>query len=149
MKRKIYLPEWQKYFIPPVFGVIWLFITYRHFFSGDTEMSTVEYLIMTVVFLGVAVLVWFMASGKLPVYEIVDENVASQKQKNINPGTELTPDEQRIMDFVEKQGSVKNDDIENLLDVADSTATLYLNELVEKGKLVQKGEGKGTYYEKL
>lgn len=55
----------------------------------------------------------------------------------------------KIMDLVEKVGKIKNDDVQDLLDIADSTATNYLEELERAGLIEQHGEfGRGVYYTK-
>ena len=72
--KKVFLPTWQKKFIPPLLLIIWGFTTYSNFFGeGKGDMSTIEYLIMSIVLLGVGIMVWFMASGKLPAYVIKEE----------------------------------------------------------------------------
>lgn len=72
--KKVFLPAWQKKFVPPLLLVIWGFTTYSNFFgSAQGDMNTIEYSIMTVILLGVGVMVWFMASGKLPAYVIKEE----------------------------------------------------------------------------
>ena len=53
------------------------------------------------------------------------------------------------MDLLEKTGRIRNDDVQDLLDIADSTATRYLDELEIQGKIIQCGEsGRGVYYTK-
>ena len=72
MKKNVYLPAWQKRFVPPLFAAIWLLVTYKQFFSGAPEMGTAEYLLFTLVFVGAGSVIWLMASGKLPAYVIED-----------------------------------------------------------------------------
>ncbi|GMQ95498.1 MAG: hypothetical protein BMS9Abin13_615 [Patescibacteria group bacterium] len=52
----------------------------------------------------------------------------------------------RIMVQAEKAGRITNDDVEDMFCISDSTATNYLSELEEEGKLTQKGSGRSTYY---
>ena len=55
----------------------------------------------------------------------------------------------RILVLLAKKGSVKNDDIEALLGVSDATATRYMRELAQLGKVVKQGDrGRGVYYER-
>lgn len=55
----------------------------------------------------------------------------------------------KIMDLLEKTGRIKNDDVQDLLDISDSTATNYLEELEKLGLVEQHGEfGRGVYYTK-
>lgn len=55
---------------------------------------------------------------------------------------------QKIIAYLEFHKRAKNDDIEQLLDVADSTATKYLQELETKKKIRQiGGTGRNVHYE--
>ncbi|HEC30693.1 MAG TPA: hypothetical protein ENI66_01610 [Candidatus Yonathbacteria bacterium] len=51
-----------------------------------------------------------------------------------------------IVEQARTQGRITNDDVEELLLVSDATASNYLSELEEKGKLTQEGDGRSTYY---
>jgi len=53
----------------------------------------------------------------------------------------------KILGHVWQNNTVTNNEIESLLGVSDATATRYLDELEDRGKLVQKGDGRSTYYE--
>jgi len=80
MKKKVYLPLWQKKFVPVLLFVVWLFASYENFFgSSSNQMTTLEYIIFTIILLGVGVVVWMMASGKLPAYVIDDGNNSEEK----------------------------------------------------------------------
>lgn len=55
--------------------------------------------------------------------------------------------EQKILDFLRTNEQATNDDIQELLDVADSTATRYLDHLEKAGKITQVGDtGRGVHY---
>lgn len=71
-KKQIYLPKWQRWFIVPFFVGLWLFFTYMEFFNPDNKekMGIVGYIFMSLLFLGLAVMMWLMTSGKLPAYTI-------------------------------------------------------------------------------
>jgi len=62
---------------------------------------------------------------------------AKEKEKNIG----------KILGHVWHNNRITNNDVEDLLDVSDATATRYLEELEERGRIVQKGDGRSTYYE--
>ncbi len=48
------------------------------------------------------------------------------------------------------EGTIANKDVGELLNVADATATYYLDELEKKGLLRQVGDtGRGVYYGKI
>ena len=80
IEKKVFLPKWQRWFIAPFFIGIWLFITYMEFFNqNNTEkMGLVGYIFMTALFLGLAIMMWLMTSGKLPAY-IIEETEENEK----------------------------------------------------------------------
>ncbi|MBL7045728.1 MAG: DeoR family transcriptional regulator [Parcubacteria group bacterium] len=54
-----------------------------------------------------------------------------------------------IMTEIKERGKITNDEVQALFDVAHSTATRYFDELQEEGKIVERGEGRGVYYERI
>ena len=71
-KKQIYLPKWQRWFIIPMFVSLWLFFTYMEFFNPDNpeRIGLVGYIFMSALFLGLAIIMYLMTSGKLPAYTI-------------------------------------------------------------------------------
>ena len=62
---------------------------------------------------------------------------------------EKTP-KQKILEHLRKEGKIANNDVERIAEVSDSTATRYLQQLEDEGKIRQVGKtGKHTYYEKI
>ena len=53
----------------------------------------------------------------------------------------------KIIEFAQKNGKIKNDDVQKLLLVSDKTATRYLDELMEEGKLKRAGSPKNEFYQ--
>lgn len=52
-----------------------------------------------------------------------------------------------IVEYLRHHSQVTNDEIQELFDVSDATATNYLHELVLEGKIHQVGEhGRGVHY---
>lgn len=101
-------------------------------------------------------LVLFIISGFLAYFLIL-----SQKQKNeieledslMEAGNLVRERKQKslekIIDLFGKTDQIKNNDVEDLLDVSDATATNYLDELQRQGRIIQHGEsGRGVYYTK-
>lgn len=82
MKRKVYLPKWQRWFIVPFFVGMWGFITYLEFFSPDNteKMGVIGYIFMTGLFLGLSVMMWLMTTGKLPAYIMEDDEDDSKSK---------------------------------------------------------------------
>lgn len=53
----------------------------------------------------------------------------------------------KILELLRERGEIANDDVENLLGVSDATATNYLQELENEGKIEQIGkEGRFVRY---
>lgn len=76
--HKVYLPKWQRWFLIPLFVLVWSMITYLKFFArpaGKDQLPTPVYIILTIIFLGIGIMMWLMTSGKLPAYmmEIDDD----------------------------------------------------------------------------
>jgi hypothetical protein len=82
-KKRIFLPKWQRWFIAPLFIGMWLFITYMEFFNVENteKIGIVGYIFMSVLFLGLAVMMWLMTSGKLPAY-IIEETKEKREEKD-------------------------------------------------------------------
>ena len=56
---------------------------------------------------------------------------------------------EKILNLLEEKRKITNNDIEELLNIADSTATKYLQKLEDEGKIKQIGEtGRSVYYKK-
>jgi hypothetical protein len=53
----------------------------------------------------------------------------------------------KVLALAAKKRSIKNDDVEELLKVSDSTAQRYLNQLVREGKLRRSGPPQNAVYE--
>ena len=54
---------------------------------------------------------------------------------------------QKILDFVQTHGKIKNNDVEKLVGVSDATVERYLDELEHDSKLTQHGViGQGVFY---
>lgn len=79
--KPVYLPKWQRWFMIPIFVGIWVLITYLEFFSpnNDEQLGMIGYLILSGIFLGLAVMIWLMSAGKLPAYMIEDDDQETKK----------------------------------------------------------------------
>ncbi|MCA9373897.1 MAG: hypothetical protein R3B71_05340 [Candidatus Gracilibacteria bacterium] len=72
--KKVFLPKWIRWIMMPMFVLLWIFITYLEFFSPEQgELGLFGYIVISVVFLGIAIMMWLMSSGKLPAY-IIEED---------------------------------------------------------------------------
>lgn len=76
-KAKAYLPRWTLRVVTPMLLLIWGLISWSAFCttSGREELGLVGWLLITAVLGLVAVMMWLMASGRLPAYilEIDDD----------------------------------------------------------------------------
>lgn len=79
--KKVFLPPWQKWFVVPLFVGIWGFIIYMEFINpNNTEkLGMVGYMFITILFLGLAVMMFLMTSGRLPAYIIEEHKEALSK----------------------------------------------------------------------
>ena len=58
----------------PMFALLWALITYLEFFSPEQgEFGLFGYIVMSLVFLGVATMMWLMSGGKLPAYILTED----------------------------------------------------------------------------
>lgn len=63
---------------------------------------------------------------------------------------EKKENKRKILEFFESREKVTNDEIENLLEISDATATRYFDELEKEGRIRQVGRtGRHVYYEKI
>jgi len=77
-------------------------------------------------------LAWFL---KKPKPQMSEEEKNKQKRN------------QKIVEYIREQGEASNDDIQELLGIADSTATKYLQQLEDEGTIKQIGkEGRSVKY---
>jgi hypothetical protein len=79
------------------------------------------------------------------VVSIKDRAYAALEKIRFNKRKKLD----KIIAFSQKKRSIKNDDVEKLLKVSDSTAQRYLNQLIVEGKLRRVGVPERATYEPL
>lgn len=98
---------------------------------------------MWIVFIIVFVLIIAMI---VLYYRVRDEgDIREKADEKIQEGQEIK--KQKIVAFLKEKGEIRNNDVEELLDVSDATATRYLDELESEGKIKQVGEeGRAVYY---
>ncbi len=73
----------------------------------------------------------------------VEVSFISNSQQELNNNNQ----EQMIIDFIKKNGTINNEKCRNLLNVEKIHATKLLSKLLQNGKIVRHGYGKNTYYE--
>jgi len=73
----------------------------------------------------------------------------ARKQTSL-PFSQKSKRKEEILEQLQTVQKIRNNDIEELLGVSDATATRYLQELENEGKIKQVGTtGKSVYYEKI
>ena len=82
-----------------------------------------------------------------PASEDIETPPDSAGYRRIVPDT-LTPQESKIVNKVEQDGSITTPDVENVLSVKARRAREVLKSMVEKGLLEKKGTARSTYYVK-
>ena len=71
------------------------------------------------------------------------------RKNSLSTTVPTEPDQQKILKLFDIKQTIQNDDVEQLLDVSDSTAQRYLGQMVESGRLIRHGKtGRGTHYTK-
>lgn len=100
-------------------------------------------------------ILFFIAGFALAIYYkskpagtfTVEKTVNYAKEHIANKDAEALDREAKILNLLREKGQATNDDIQELLDVADSTATRYLDHLEKAGKITQIGDtGRGVHY---
>lgn len=76
VRKKVFLPKWQRFFIVPLLTVIWLFVSYLEFFSttNTDKMGLGGYLFFSAIMLISGSMTFLMTTGKLPAYIIEEES---------------------------------------------------------------------------
>lgn len=77
------------------------------------------------------------------VYRHVGQKAAYVRQAGFDP----IQQEQMVIKFIEKHGSIKRADVADLCKISPFQATRLLKRLAKDGKIIHKGRGKGTSYE--
>lgn len=85
-------------------------------------------------------------SMKHPVPLSMYELQELRKERTNSIYQRIEKSKNRVMDFALENGTVTNDDVEDLLLVSGSTAGRYLYELVLEGRLWRRGDGAATHY---
>lgn len=79
----------------------------------------------------------------LGYYLARDRKCSSLRRQNKNKKKR----KKEILYFLMRNGKVRNNDVEKMLGVSDSTAEKYLNELEKEGKILQNGKtGRNVFY---
>ena len=111
--------------------------TLFRYLGSDSFVGWPEALVLGMVFVFVSAYISkIMNRNKVEISDINKER--RQKKEEIKT---------KIIDLLKQKGQVKNDEIERLFNVSDSTATNYLEELEKEGKITQIGkEGRSVIY---
>lgn len=88
---------------------------------------------------------WGGVSLRLPFqYGEETEALSAEAQAAVNARIATRKD--RIMEAANAIGRITNDGVEDLFCISDRTASNYLRQLVDEGRLERFGAGRGTYY---
>lgn len=100
-------------------------------------MYTYEYMsIEIVISFTLGALVGFGVAWVAKKRQVVSSEELAQQDRN-----------QKIIAFIRERGGASNDDVQGLLDIADSTATKYLQQLEAANTIEQVGaRGRGVVY---
>ena len=76
----------------------------------------------------------------------VMENTEKYGKVRIKSTDKLNDNHKKIIQYIEEKGSIKNREVQNLLNVKDSRALKILKEMVEDGILKKEGKLRGSCY---
>lgn len=110
--------------------MFWLFL------SGVVSGGVVTYLAATR-------FGWWTTAGPFTAADS-DEAILDEAREAVQARIEKR--KSRIVTVVKTEGSITTDGVEDLYCISRSTATRYLQQLVEEGKLVRTGAGRSTVY---
>ena len=68
--------------------------------------------------------------------------------RNAGKATDSVPNEEKILDLIAQNGYVVRSDVDQLLDVSQTTASRILKRMVTDGLIYQDGRGRKTKYRK-
>ena len=109
---------------------------------------------MQIIYILIGVIIGYFLKGNLPTSN-KKEGTKIKEEKGI---LDMDREERRvffsqqILELLDKspESRITNDEVQALLDIADSTATKYLQRLEDTGKIKQIGEtGQSVYYTKV
>ena len=64
----------------------------------------------------------------------------------LNDKIKLNENEIKILEYIEKNGSIKNKEVQELLDLSPQGSYSYIQKLLEKGLIKSQGKGRSTVY---
>ena len=64
----------------------------------------------------------------------------------LNDKIKLNENEIKILEYIEKNGSIKNKEVQELLDLSSQGSYSYIQKLLEKGLIKSQGKGRSTVY---
>jgi predicted HTH transcriptional regulator len=97
---------------------------------------------------GVAVNRQLQKSSRASVFTAENQDAAEELRAEAakSVAQRIEKRKERILQTARKNGRITNDDVEDLYCISDRTASKYLRQLTEAGKLTKAGGGRGTYY---
>lgn len=90
----------------------------------------------------------YFTEGVLYSINKVKEEVLNLSSINnkFDKKVKLSENETKILIFIENNGSIKNKDIQNLLNISSQSALNYIDKLIKKDLIISKGKGRNTHY---
>ena len=90
----------------------------------------------------------YFSTGFLVSLSNVKKDIESISRFDIkmNGKIKLNEKEIKILEFIEKNNSIKNKEVQDLLNLSAQRSHFYINELVKKGLIKSKGKGRSTVY---
>lgn len=64
----------------------------------------------------------------------------------LNDKIKLSEKEIKILEYIEKNNSIRNKEVQELLDLSSQASYSYIQKLIEKGLIKSQGKGRSTIY---
>ena len=90
----------------------------------------------------------YFSTGFLVSLTSVKNDILEMSHFNmkLNDKIKLNEKEIKILEYIEKNGSIKNKEVQELLDLSPQGSYSYIQKLIEKGLIKSQGKGRSTFY---
>lgn len=90
----------------------------------------------------------YFSTGFLVSLSTVKNDIVNMSSfdRKMNDKIKLNEKEIRILEFIEKNDSIKNKDVQDLLNLSSQQSHFYIRRLIEKGLIKSHGKGRSTVY---
>ena len=90
----------------------------------------------------------YFSTGFLVSLTSVKNDIIEMSHFNmkLNDKIKLSEKEIKILEYIEKNNSIRNKEVQELLDLSSQASYSYIQKLIEKGLIKSQGKGRSTVY---